>query len=224
MTRFVVTGTNFERFLPDTTRICSETVIATLVKMLKAQKPISLICPELIANLVRCSGAIYLAQKSAHDDDREWGSRRSHIWKIGQLARQLHEALSMLDDPASDLFWAPQERLAIETILSRDGTGSFGQKLRSVPVGEARMLLYLETPQFCETLETLQKYATHAAGKISIRPGRPSDFILQNWVGNMASIWGKHTNQRFSYQPHRGGGLTPAFDFCEAALRPLAVC
>ena len=152
-------------------------------------------------------------------------SLRAEIREIQKVAIALNTKLESLSKSADELFWAPQRRILSDVYFMNDPVSPFGHQIirhQPNPNDPSKVSIQiLQEWQIREAVGIVSNLAQHALDIKFKVEGRPSDEALRMWVVNIQQFWEKVLERPFTYDGHKGEGVTPAFDFCREALNPL---
>ncbi len=181
---------------------------------------------ENLTAYLRMAGAIYLHCKAAIEAERlqkpdpvQKRRHKSQLQKVGKLARQLKLQLQQLDEPASDLLWAPIGDPVTELIAANPD--HFAGQLFDHKDGKAFPSFLVHQGHIDQTLAVIYQLASDAISNLApAKGGRPPSPGLQQWVDNMRWLWTERFGLAFSVMDD-DHGQSPAVIFLAAALRPL---
>ncbi len=179
---------------------------------------------EAMAMQLERAGQHYLAMRSAEHLAAEDASFRAELMATADAAQQLAAALAALSPRAVAAF-----DVAATMAASRALLGAFPDR-RAPAFAEGAAILPGPVPDSAQPIGWSAAWAAAAAAGIAsnahygIRSakrfaGNPTQRqSLLVWVENMRALWHDLLARPFTFDMHRGVGITRAFVFCAEAL------
>jgi hypothetical protein len=149
---------------------------------------------------------------------------RAELTHVEDLADKLASSIASLSGAAAEVLWFPQRRLLSELpLVGSDTVTKYGHTvIRYRRSDDAEEIRFLREQQIVEAVAVLRNLARHAIESLKHdRSGPMPDEPLRMWIINIQRFWQRDLGRRFTYDSHRGKGLTNAYRFCWAATRPL---
>lgn len=172
--------------------------------------------PEFVDELRRIA-RIYILDRR-HNDDDEWPrnaqkSYRSFLKTTDAFLKWLKESY---EHP--DFYNIATEML----IVARARTRPEPEPQTEFPgLTEHQRHVEAHYRELLRLTELLKATLARRLGVSKRKPGPKPDFALRHFIIGCSELWTRQLDRKFTIDYHKGSGLTPAFAFVEALLKPL---
>jgi hypothetical protein len=159
-----------------------------------------------------------------HTDRIKTGPVREELKEIAHLADRLDSKLDAISNAASEMLWLGQRQVEANLPWTDANVSPRGHTIVrwEYPSG-AKSVTVLREGQIREAVRIVRNLAQESLARARVdKGGRPHNDSLLLWVFNVQKIWEDILGYEFTFHEYEGQPKGRAFEFCRAAIRPLA--